>query len=312
MGLRSLQTAAHGVYRVKIVFVGLMRWLSRMPLKGIRAMGHVLGWLLWGLMRSRKHIVQTNLTLCFPEKSLTQIKQLTRAHFVQFAQSLLDRAWLWHAPLQVVQSRLKWVGTPAAFAQLDADVPKIILAPHFVGLDAGGLALTLRASKPVAFIFVPQHNKVMDEWVTEGRQRTGNVKPYFRHDGAKQIMSGLRQGEMLHLSPDMDFGPEESIFVPFMGVNAATVPSLSRFAKLGRAQVFMLVTRMTPEGYEMDVHEAWKDFPTPDIRADTLRMNEELEKVIRNAPSQYYWVHKRFKSRPEGEASVYKNPAILR
>ena len=297
---------------MKALFLGFMRLLSLVPLRGIRVLGHALGWLLWRFMRSRKNIVQTNLTLCFPEKSVAEIKHLTRSHFVQLAQSLLDRSWLWHAPLSVVESRLKWVGTPAAFAQLEADVPKIILAPHFVGLDAGGLALTLRASKPVAFIFVPQHNKVMDAWVNQGRLRTGNVKPYFRHEGVKQIMSGLRHGEMLHLSPDMDFGPEESIFVPFMGVNTATVPSLSRFARLGRAQVLTLTTRMTTEGYEMALMDAWSHFPTEDVRADTLRMNDELAKLIRQMPSQYYWVHKRFKTRPEGEASVYKNAAISR
>ncbi|NBY69786.1 MAG: lipid A biosynthesis acyltransferase [Betaproteobacteria bacterium] len=292
------------------LFVGFMRLLSITPLNFIRGLGQFLGWLLWALMKSRKHIVQTNLRLCFPEKPIEEIKQLTRAHFVQFAQSLLDRAWLWHAPMSVVESRLKWVGTPVAFSQLAADTPKIILAPHFVGLDAGGLALTLKASKPVAFIFVPQHNKVMDAWVNEGRQRTGNVKPYFRHEGVKQIMSGLRHGEILHLSPDMDFGPEESLFVPFMGVTAATVPSLSRFARLGRAQVLTLVTRMTPQGYEMTLQEAWDNFPTAHLFEDTLRMNTELAEHIRAMPTQYYWVHKRFKTRPEGEASVYKNAAI--
>ena len=292
------------------LLVVLMKLLSWMPLSGIRGLGHFLGWLFWALMKNRKHIVRTNITLCFPEKSLEEIKQLTRAHFVQFAQSLLDRAWLWHAPLSVVESRLKWVGTPAAFSQLAAVTPKIILAPHFVGLDAGGLALTLKAGQPVAFIFVPQHNKVMDAWVNQGRQRTGHVKPYFRHEGVKQIMSGLRHGEMLHLSPDMDFGPQESLFVPFMGVNAATVPSLSRFARLGRAQVLTLVTRMTPHGYEMNLQEAWNNFPTANLFDDTLRMNAELAEHIRATPSQYYWVHKRFKTRPEGEASVYKNAAI--
>jgi KDO2-lipid IV(A) lauroyltransferase len=295
---------------VTALFVGFMRLLSIMPLRFIRGLGQILGWLLWALMKSRRHIVQTNLRLCFPEKPIEEIKQLTRAHFVQFAQSLLDRAWLWHAPMSVVESRLKWLGTPAAFSQLAADTPKIILAPHFVGLDAGGLALTLKASKPVAFIFVPQHSKVMDTWVNEGRQRTGNVKPYFRHEGVKQIMSGLRHGEILHLSPDMDFGPEESMFVPFMGVNTATVPSLSRFARLGRAQVLTLVTRMTPQGYEMSLQEAWDNFPTADLYDDTLRMNTELAEHIRATPSQYYWVHRRFKTRPEGEASVYKNAAI--
>lgn len=294
------------------LFIALMRFLSHWPLPALRVSGHVLGLLLWVAVPSRRRIVQINLRLCFPHKSDAEIHQLARAHFVQFAQSLLDRAWLWHAPLPLVAQRLKWVGSKVAMDQLVQEGPKVVFAPHFVGLDAGGLALTLKASKPVAFIFVPQHNKVMDAWVNQGRQRTGNVKPYFRHEGVKHIMSGLRHGEMLHLSPDMDFGPEESVFVSFMGVPAATVPSLSRFARLGRAPVMSLVTRMTPQGYEMEVSEAWSDFPTADLQADTQRMNDELAKAIERSPDQYYWVHKRFKTRPEGSPAVYKKAAISR
>lgn len=294
------------------LFIALMRFLSHWPLPALRVLGHVLGLLLWTVVPSRRRIVQINLRLCFPHKSDAEIHRLVRAHFVQFAQSLLDRAWLWHAPLSLVEQRLKWIGSDLALAQLALEGPKIVFAPHFVGLDAGGLALTLKASKPVAFIFVPQHNKVMDAWVNQGRQRTGNVKPYFRHEGVKHIMSGLRQGEMLHLSPDMDFGPEESVFASFMGVPAATVPSLSRFARLGRAPVMSLVTRMTPQGYEMEVSEVWSDFPTADVLADTQRMNDELAKAIERTPDQYYWVHKRFKTRPEGTPAVYKKAVISR
>ena len=297
---------------MSVLFIALMRFLSHWPLPALRVLGHVLGVLLWAVVPSRRRIVQINLRLCFPHMSDAEIDHLARAHFVQFAQSLLDRAWLWHAPLRLVEQRLKWVGSDVAMAQLAQEGPKTVFAPHFVGLDAGGLALTLKASKPVAFIFVPQHNKVMDAWVNKGRQRTGNVKPYFRHEGVKRIMSGLRQGEMLHLSPDMDFGPEESVFVSFMGVPAATVPSLSRFARLGRAPVMSLVTRMTPQGYEMEVSEAWLDFPTADVQADTQRMNDELAKAIERTPDQYYWVHKRFKTRPEGAPAVYKKAEISR
>jgi KDO2-lipid IV(A) lauroyltransferase len=297
---------------MSILFIALMRFLSHWPLPALRVSGYVLGLLLWAAVPSRRRIVLINLRLCFPHKSDAEIHQLARAHFVQFAQSLLDRAWLWHAPLPLVAKRLKWVGSKVAMDQLVQEGPKVVFAPHFVGLDAGGLALTLKASKPVAFIFVPQHNKVMDAWVNQGRQRTGNVKPYFRHEGVKHIMSGLRHGEMLHLSPDMDFGPEESVFVSFMGVPAATVPSLSRFARLGRAPVMSLVTRMTPQGYEMEVSEMWSDFPTADVQADTQRMNDELAKAIERSPDQYYWVHKRFKTRPEGSPAVYKKAAISR
>jgi KDO2-lipid IV(A) lauroyltransferase len=174
-----------------------------------------------------------------------------------------------------------------------------------VGLDAGGLALTLHSSTPVAFIYVTQSNLDLEAWVNRGRERGGPVKPYFRHDGVKQIVSALRQGEKLHLSPDMDLGAQDSLFVPFMGVQTATVTSLSRFAKLGRAQVVPMLTRMTPSGYSIEVLPAWLDFPSADVEQDTQRMNAELAVWIKFMPSQYYWVHKRFKTRPEGQTGFY-------
>ena len=126
-----------------------------------------------------------------------------------------------------------------------------------------------------------------------------------RADGVKAIISSLRTGAPLYLLPDMIFGPEESIFVPFYGISAATVPSLSRFAKLGRAKVVPVVTRLTPEGYDVQVLPAWENFPSDDVTADTALMNERLQGYIDNMPEQYYWVHKRFKSRPDGLPPVY-------
>ena len=126
-----------------------------------------------------------------------------------------------------------------------------------------------------------------------------------RQEGMRRIVKALRDGYPFYYLPDMDFGPKESIFVPYFGQQAATIPSLSRFARLGRAKVLGMYTRMTPTGYVAEITPAWQNFPTEDVTADTTRMNRELEAVIRTMPSQYYWVHKRFKSRPEGEPSVY-------
>jgi KDO2-lipid IV(A) lauroyltransferase len=145
----------------------------------------------------------------------------------------------------------------------------------------------------------------VDAWVLAGRQRFGQPEMVARLDGAKPIVAAVRRGEPLYLLPDMNFDPSESLFVPFYGVPAATVPSLSRFAKLGRAQVVPVVTRMTPQGYTIEVLPAWQDFPTADLEADTQRMNRELQSYIDTMPAQYYWVHKRFKDRPSGEAPPY-------
>jgi KDO2-lipid IV(A) lauroyltransferase len=224
-------------------------------------------------------------------------------HFLAFGRSVLDRAWLWHAPENVLHERLRWTGNVQALTEPG---PLVIFAPHFVGLDAGGMAVSM-ALRPaaVSFIFVAQSNPVVEQWVRAGRERTGNTRPYFRREGMRKILAGLKRGDALHLSPDMDFNREESIFVPFMGVQAATVPSLSRLARVAGARVVPVVTRMTPAGYTIEAHAPIDAFPTDDLAADTTRMNALLADYIHTMPEQYHWVHRRFKTRPEGEPGVY-------
>lgn len=284
------------------LLIACMRGMARWPLPMLRALGWALGGLLWCFARSRRHIVLTNLRLCMPQLNEAQRKRLARQHLVRVGQSLLDRAWLWHAPPALVRSRLRWCG---ATQVLDETQPMVLFAPHFVGLDAGGAAVAMHAKQPVAFIYATQSNPQLDAWVRQGRERWGHARPYFRHEGIRKIMVGLKRGERLHLSPDMDLGPEDSIFVPFMGVNAATVPSLSRMSRLVGAKVVPVVTRMTAQGYDIEVGQPWADFPSDDTVADTARMNALLAGYIAAEPAQYYWVHKRFKTRPEGQAGVY-------
>jgi KDO2-lipid IV(A) lauroyltransferase len=284
------------------VLLSLMRGLGRLPLPVVRAVGASLGWLLHGLVVSRRRVVMTNLSLCFPDWSDEELRAQTRRVFTRFAQSWLDRGWLWHAPEVVLRRRLVLEG---ALTALDGSTPTVLFAPHFMGLDAAWTALTLRIPRRFATIYSPQVNADADAWIYAGRQRFGNPEMVARLDGVKPIVAALRASEPLYLLPDMNFDPSESLFVPFFGVSACTVPSLSRFAKLGRAQVVPIVTRMTQEGYVVQVLPPWVDFPSGDLVADTTRMNRELESYITPDPSQYYWVHKRFKDRPPGEKPPY-------
>jgi KDO2-lipid IV(A) lauroyltransferase len=183
--------------------------------------------------------------------------------------------------------------------------PAIVFSPHFVGLDAGVTALTQQVARRFIGIYTQQSNPVVDAWVLKGRHRFGGARPMSRSEGVREIVSALRAGDVMYLLPDMNFGAEESIFVPFYGVQAATVPSLSRFARLGKAKVVPVVAKLTPTGYEVRILEAWSNFPTGDLAADTARMNTELQGYIDEMPAQYYWVHKRFKTRPPGEPGVY-------
>ena len=282
--------------------VQAMRLLALLPLSWLRGLGWLLGQTLYLLARSRRRIAWVNLRLCFPSWSDAQVHSVAVGTFVHFAQAWLDRGWLWHAGSAVTARRLQIVG--AIDALTDAS-PVVVFAPHFVGLDAGWTALTQQLPRQFTTIYTNQANRVVDQWILRGRQRYGQSRLFGRIAGVKSIVVALRAGEPLYLLPDMNFGPEESIYVPFCGVMAATVPSLSRFAKLGRAKVVPVVTRMTPTGYQVEVMPAWSDFPTDDVVADTACMNQRLQGYIESMPDQYYWVHKRFKSRPAGDAPVY-------
>ncbi|WP_223904603.1 LpxL/LpxP family acyltransferase [Rhodoferax lithotrophicus] len=279
-----------------------MRVMAYLPLAWVRVLGRLLGAVLHAVVGSRRRVVHTNLRLCFPALDDAQVHALTRRVFVRFAQAWLDRGWLWHGSEALLRGRLTLSG---AVNELEGSTPTVIFAPHFVGLDAGWTALTQQLPRHFTTIYTDQTNKLADAWILQGRQRFGSGRLFGRVEGVKTIVSSLRQGDVLYLLPDMNFGPHESLFVPFYGVQAATVPSLSRFAKLGRAKVVPVVTRMTDQGYEVQVLPAWDNFPTDDLQIDTALMNTRLQSYIDTMPEQYYWVHKRFKDRPAGEADLY-------
>ncbi|MDB5963810.1 MAG: lipid biosynthesis acyltransferase, partial [Polaromonas sp.] len=272
------------------------------PLSWIRAGGWLFGWTLYALVTSRRRVVHTNLAMCFPELSQSQRTRLARQSFIYFAQAWLDRAWVWHAPREKVLRRVSLTG---AVGELAGHQPTVIFVPHFVGMDAALPAACHLPPRMSATIYTDQSNKLVDRWIFRGRQRFGNLRLFGRIDGVRPIIAALRRGEPLYLLPDMDFGREDSVFVPFFGIPTATVPSLARFAALGRAKVVTALSRMTPHGYEIEILPAWANFPTDDAVADTALMNARLQEYIRTMPAQYYWVHKRFKTRPDGEASLY-------
>lgn len=282
--------------------IAFMKGLAFLPLSWVRALGAGLGWVLYGVIGARRRVVHANFSVCFPELSKAERRQLALQTFVYFSQAWLDRAWLWHAPQAWVRERVRLTG---AVDELKGADPTVIFLPHFVGLDAAWASVALATPRLSTTIYTDQSNKLVDQWILQGRQRFGHLRLFGRIDGVKSIVAALREGQPLYLLPDMDFGPDESVFVPFYRIPTATVPSLSRFARLGRAKVVPLLPRLTATGYEVQVQPAWKDFPSDDPVADTALMNARLQDYINTMPAQYYWVHKRFKTRPQGEASVY-------
>ena len=285
--------------------VGLLWLLHWLPLPVLSRCGNALGSLSFHLGRRRRHIVLVNLRLCFPELPEEQRKQLARAHFRVLGRSMLERSLLWWASTERLSRLITVVGEDHLRTLVEAGRPVLMLTPHFVGLDAGGAAIAMRFD--CASIYAVQSNRVFDRLLLRGRQRFGDQLLLSRQEPVRASVRAMKAGRPLYYLPDMDFGRRDSIFVPFFGVQTATVPGLSRLARLAGATVVPCLTRILPgaAGYLVTVGEPWQDFPSRDVEADTARMNAWIEEAIRSMPEQYYWVHRRFKTRPEGESRPY-------
>lgn len=288
---------------LSLLGLGILRVTRRLPLSWQRTLGAGVGRLLHALAGRRRRIAEINLALCFPSRDEVWRRRMVRQHFVLFAQAWLDRGWLWEGDPQVVRRRLRLRGE---VQELDGAVPTLLFAPHFVGMDAGWMGLTAHVQRKFCGLYARQRNPVLDQWMAEGRRRFGEPHIVAKSAGLKALVSALRAGEPLYLLPDMDYGPRDSVFVPFYGVTAATVPSLSRFARMSGARVLPVLSHLTPDGYDVTVLPPWPNFPSDDVMADTARMNQYLQTWIDEVPEQYYWVHKRFKTRPDGEPSPYR------
>ena len=281
-------------------------WLLHfLPLPILARLGEGLGALLYRIGARRRKIVLTNLSLCFPELDESQHQALARAHFRMLGRSILERSILWWGSRDRLSRLIRVDGEEKIRAARDAGRPVILLAPHFVGLDIGGIGMAL--SFDVVSIYSAQKNPVFDQLLLRGRKRFGDQLLLSRQDGARTSIKAMKSGRPFYYLPDMDFGRRDSVFAPFFGVDAATITGLSRLGRAAGAAVIPCITRMLPggQGYVVEIGDAWADFPTADVEDDTRRMNAYLESVVRTMPEQYYWVHRRFKTRPEGQTGFY-------
>ena len=288
-----------------MVRIGLaVLWLLHfLPLALLAPLGAALGMLFYAVAGERRRVVLTNLGLCFPQMSEPERRALARRHFRAFGRTVLEHGVLWWGSQARIQRLVRVEGLE--HWQAVRERPVIWLVPHFVGLDMGGTRIITEWQG--ASMYSQQKNPLFNRVLLRGRTRF--VKPvlFSRQDGIRPVVKTLRDGVPFYYLPDMDFGPRDSIFVPFFGVPAATVTGVSRLAQLGDAVVVPAITRQLPggQGYVLRFYPAWQDFPTADVTADTRRMNAFIEERVREMPEQYYWLHKRFKTRPNGEPSPY-------
>jgi KDO2-lipid IV(A) lauroyltransferase len=285
--------------RFLIALLWLLHWL---PLPILGRIGNAIGWLMYYAIPKRRKIALINLRLCMPELTEAQRVDLAKRHFMAYSRSILERSLIWWASFERIRRLIKIV--PAVPEADMKDGPTILFCPHFVCLDVGGVAARVM---PLSSMYAPQKNKAFDDLLRYGRERYGPVRLFARSDGIKPIIRALREGLPYYMLPDMDFGEKDASFVPFFGIPAATLTAMGRLAGATGAKVIPVIATFLPnyEGYRVEFFPAWKDFPGDDIIAATRRMNAFIEDRVREHPAEYFWTHKRFKTRPPGEPSFY-------
>jgi KDO2-lipid IV(A) lauroyltransferase len=295
--------------RVLLGFMWLLHWL---PLPVLGRFGDAVGSLLFLIMGPRREIALTNLRLAMPELSEDERRALARKHFQAYSRSVFERAILWWASEARLRRLIKIEtsdGMPRRQVPVAAmtERPTILLCPHFVCLDVGGASIAMEAS--ASSMYVAQKNAVFDEVLRAGRARFKPVKLFTRQDGIKPILRALKEHLPYFMLPDMDFGEKDAEFVPFFGVPAATLTATARIAATTSAQVMPVIATFLPnyQGWRVKFYPVWENYPGPDMVAATRRMNEFIEERVRESPAEYFWTHKRYKTRPNGEPSFYSD-----
>lgn len=300
-----------GVFMVK----SLTRLLSRfwiwvvghvivhLPMPCRNALARLVGAIFWYAVPMRRHVIMTNLRLCFPRWSEKQRLQIAHANYVRLARAALDHGVLWKGSREKVQKLVEFEGLEHVLNRDNR--PLIVVAPHFVGLDAAGIALNLYVRG--VSLYQRQSNAEWDRAALQGRLRFSHpiLIAKTSSNDLRPVIRAMREGMPFYYLPDLDNGRRNSVFVPFFGVPAATLPMASRLAHVLKAKVLFCVAHMTDTGYKVHISAPLEGFPTKDFMADTVRLTALLEDWILRYPDQYLWTHRRFKTRPLGEPSLY-------
>jgi KDO2-lipid IV(A) lauroyltransferase len=304
MAAVTLKTFLNPRYWYAWPVLALMLLLSRLPSRVLWIMGMAFGTLVSWLPTPNRRFAERNIELCFPEKSPAERKRILKEHFRLSGFAILSLSVVWWASQQRIKRFITLRDRQYIDNAFESGKNVILLAPHFIGLDIGGMRVSLGK------LFVSMYRKARDpllEYLFQRRSRFGSLV-VERNASLKPIIRSIREHRPFYYLPDQDMGERASVFVPFFGIPAATVTALSRIAEATNAVVIPCITRALPggRGYETRLYSPFENFPTSDPVEDARRMNREIENWVREMPEQYMWTYRRFKTRPNNEPSLYK------
>ena len=286
--------------------LSLLRLFAFLPYTLTIYIGYGLGWLVAHIPNERVKVVKTNLRLCFPNLSEDEIDALALEHWKLFGRSVIERSRIWLGSGKQITD----IVTINSAITLGDRKPRLLINPHFVGLEGGFMALSVLASQHDwprgAGLYQNMKNPFFNQKMIEWRNRFGG-KSIERQSRLRDLIREIQTGNFIFIAPDIDLGLKDSAFVPFFNIQTNTITAVSRLAKITGAQVCMMITTLKKNeaGYICTISKPLENFPTNNPEADTARLNQIFEREIRLRPAEYYWVHKRFKNRPFNEASPY-------
>ena len=293
--------------RFWLLWLGLgVLWLVvQLPYKVQLCIGRVLGAVMYRIAGDRRRIAARNLELCFPEKTAAERERLLKENFASTGIAFFEMAmsWWWSKPRL---AKLAHVEGLEHLEQAQREGKGVILmAFHFTTLEIG--AALLGQQHTIDGMYREHNNPLFDFIQRRGRERHNADSLAVERDDVRGMLKLLRSGRAIWYAPDQDYGAKQSIFVPLFGIPAATVTATSKFAKLGKAKVVPFTQQRLADGtgYKLVIHAPLSDFPGESDEADCLRINQWVERAIRECPEQYLWAHRRFKTRPPGEPKLY-------
>lgn len=288
--------------------VALYFIVTLLPLSQVDRIGCWLGRYAAKKNKKRFKIVKTNLSLCFPDRDDDALEKMVVSHFEAQFRSLMHYYILWWRPARSIRKRLQVEGFEQIDEYREQGKQVIILLTHNVGLDFAATSISMEHSANAPYKQV--RNEVADWLIANGRLRFGKKyggKLFTRDDGLKPLIRETRAGKVLIYLADEDLGEENSVFVPFFGVQKATIPMLGRLAKLCDAVVLPCVSCYQPDEhrYRVKLFSPMEDMPSGDEMRDSENMNKAVEQAILECPLQYLWTLRYFQTRPPGEEPVY-------
>lgn len=281
-----------------------MKIMAALPFRWQLTTGRCIGYWLGKLARRRRRIAAVNLELCFPELSVSQRRALLDQHFVALGIGLFETALAWWGSDEKLRELARVEGVEHLERALARGKGVILLTGHFTMLELGARFITWH--QPFHALYRPHKNLLYETVMRRERQHRSRLPPLPRED-LRSLLRAFKKGQAVWYAPDQNHGVRNSVFVPFFGVPACTITATARLAALSGAAVVPYFPKRLPgmAGYEVTILPALENFPSDDIIADTRRINELLERHVRQAPEQYLWVHRRFKTQPPGSPSVY-------